>query len=149
MSLHFHSRRKRPVALIISVLSVFLLGNNYCLVSAIAGSHDGHARLACHPDPNAATAKTGSCCHPVGPANSDPASKPAGPTYPCCMLAATPSALQLGKAATCDHVVPTAVLSTATAPRSASSYRRAPEPRSDPPAAPSHALLRSRAPPLS
>ena len=148
MSLRSHSRRKRPVALLISVLSVFLLGNNYCLVAALAGSKDGHARLACHPDPTAPTAKTASCCHPVGPVKSDP-SHHTGTTYPCCMLVETPSTLQLGKATSGDQVTHAAVLPDQATPRSEYCYGRAPEARSDPPAAPSHALLRSRAPPLS
>ena len=143
------SQRKRSRVLFISVLSVFLLGNNYCLVAAIAGMNGGHARLACHVAPSTSTAETARCCHPVRPTKHDPASNRAGTTYPCCMLVTAPSSLELGKATGSDHASAAVVLPCQAGPPSAISNRRAPEPRSDPPPEPTRVLLRSRAPPLS
>jgi hypothetical protein len=68
--------------LLAAALTLFLLGSNYCLVSAAAGG-----RMACTPVPvPAAPAQSSHCCDEV-PAQT-PAVPSSGATAPCCILLA-------------------------------------------------------------
>jgi len=126
-------------------LSLFLLGNNYCLLVAVAGA-SGAARLECHATPHDARSSASGCCHSQPAHHESPSS---ASSSPCCITLAPVSALQLAKPAVSLASVLAVPPAPEIEPSLAASPASAAESRSAPPASLARPPHAGRAPPLA
>jgi hypothetical protein len=88
-----HSPSRRLSALV--ALLTFVLGTNYCVVSALADS-SWSDRVACHAMAKPTPASSHACCG-HGAAGNTPARDTGAVTKPCCMSASPVSAPEVAK----------------------------------------------------
>lgn len=138
------SRRIGSVAVLAS-LALFLLGSNYCVLSALGGD----TRMGCLSLPTAAAVPA---CHGSAPAHED-GSDPAPASPSCCpQPVVTPVAPGVE---TSDHAAPSfahalvAVSLTVAAPAIVDRHGHRPAPDGEPPTRLARAPVPARAPPLA
>jgi hypothetical protein len=87
----FRAFRARRLPALIACLALFVVGSNYCLISAWGGN----ARMACLALPKAASAGG---CHHCTPSNDASHPRKPGPERSCCPApVVTPSPISLDK----------------------------------------------------
>ena len=75
----FRSHRARRVPALIATLALFLLGSNYCVLSALSGD----TRMACLTMPGDASSAAVPACHRAAPASDSHSGRPAAKPS-CC-----------------------------------------------------------------
>lgn len=141
-----HRGRRLPA--LIATLALFLMGSNYCVLSALSGN----TRMACLVAPGEASSAAVPACHrAAAPTHSD--SKPPAATPSCCPHpVVAPAAPEIEKADDASTALPHAVLATIIAPSTPAALDRhgpRPAPDAEPPPGFAHAPAPARAPPLA
>lgn len=143
-------RRHRLPAAILSTatLALFLMGSNYCVLSALSGD----TRMACLTMPGDASSAAVPACHAAAPASDHDADEPAAAPSCCPDPVVAPIAPVLEKAdgvfVPLAEAVLASILITAS-PTAVDRHGRPAAPEAEPPPRFIHAPVPARAPPLA
>ena len=140
-------RRTSRTPVLIAALALFLVGSNYCMLSALAGN----ASMACLRAPGASAASVPACHRAAAPTDSH--SKPPAAKPSCCPdPVVAPVAPTIEKTVGAITLLPHAVVATIVSPASSAAIDRhgpRPAPDAEPPPRLAHAPTPARAPPLA
>lgn len=143
-----HSRRARRIPALIASLALFLLGSNYCVLSALSGD----TGMACLTLPGDASSAAVPACHRAAPATDSQSDQPAA-TPSCCpdpVVAPAPPVVE--KADATFTPLTDAVLATVisfASPTAIDRHGHRPAPDGQPPTRLTRAPAPARAPPLA
>ena len=143
-----HRRRARSTPALIASLAQFLMGSNYCVLSALSGN----AGMACLMMPGDASSAPVPACHAAAPASDHDADEPAAASSCCPDPVVAPIAPVLEKADGAFMPLADAVLASILVPASPTAVDRHGQPvapDAEPPPRFTHAPSPARAPPLA
>lgn len=142
------SHRSRRVPALIASLALFLLGSNYCVLSALSG--DTH--MACLTTPGDAASAAVPACHRAAPAKDHGSTKPAAKRSCCPDPVVAPAGPAIEKADGTLTALPHAIVApnaTLASPAAIDRHGPPPAPDAEPPPRFTHAPTPARAPPLA
>ena len=144
----FLSHRGRRLPALLATLALFLMGSNYCVLSALSG----HTPMACLSMPGDASSAAVPPCHRAAPSQDPHHGKPAAKRSCCPDPVVAPTAPTIEKMDAASTVLPHVVLATVASHASPAALDRhgpRPVPDAEPPPRFAHAPAPARAPPLA